>query len=172
MFNQTLAINTSARYGHLLGVDAFVNPTCSPYATPATIALGLKQYGPAYRQCYAWLGPNQPGVNETDPARIRRACVPSARPRRRPTPSHGPQRELPASTSRRQPWTSSTSWPHVGTRRQPRAGPANPAADRGSTRPGSRSDDRVLGSIGIGAARLAATGDGTGRRDRATGDAR
>src|SRR6185437_12349584 len=31
-------------------------------------ALALKQYGPAYRQCYSWLGPNQPGVNETDPS--------------------------------------------------------------------------------------------------------
>ncbi len=75
VFNQTLAINTFGPFGHLLAVDSFVNPMCSPYATPATIALSLKQYGPSYRQCYAWLGPSQPGVNETDPS-DRSACVP------------------------------------------------------------------------------------------------
>jgi virulence factor Mce-like protein len=68
VFNQALAINTYGPLGHLLAVDAFFNKMCSPYATPATIAMALKQYGPAYRQCYAWLGPNQPGVNETDPS--------------------------------------------------------------------------------------------------------
>ena len=52
----------------MLAVDAFFSPMCSPYATPATIALALKQYGSAYRSCYSWLGPNQPGVNETDPS--------------------------------------------------------------------------------------------------------
>ena len=33
-FNQSLAINTFRPFGHLLSVDAFANPTCSPYATP------------------------------------------------------------------------------------------------------------------------------------------
>ena len=68
VFNQTLAINTYGPEGHILAVDAFVSPMCSAYATPATVALALKQYGPSYRQCYSWLGPNQPGVNETDPS--------------------------------------------------------------------------------------------------------
>jgi virulence factor Mce-like protein len=68
VFNQTLAVNTYGPEGHLLAVDAFVSPMCSAYATPATVALALKQYGSAYRQCYSWLGPNQPGVNETDPS--------------------------------------------------------------------------------------------------------
>jgi len=67
-FNQALAINTYGPFGHILAVDAFFNRMCSPYATPASIALALKQYGPAYRQCYSWLGPNQPGVNQTDPS--------------------------------------------------------------------------------------------------------
>jgi virulence factor Mce-like protein len=67
-FNQTLAINTFGPEGHILAVDAFFSPMCSNYATPATIALAIKQYGPSYRQCYSWLGPNQPGVNETDPS--------------------------------------------------------------------------------------------------------
>jgi virulence factor Mce-like protein len=68
VFNQTLAVNTYGPLGHVLAVDAFFSPMCSPYATPASIALMLKQYGSAYRQCYSWLGPNQPGVNETDPS--------------------------------------------------------------------------------------------------------
>jgi virulence factor Mce-like protein len=68
VFNQTLAINYYGPEGHILGVDAFLSSMCSNYATPATIALALKQYGAQYRQCYSWLGPNQPGVNETDPS--------------------------------------------------------------------------------------------------------
>ncbi len=68
VFNQTLAINTYGPFGHQLTVDAFVSAMCSPYATPATIALNLKQWGPRYRSCYAWLGPSQAGVNTTDPS--------------------------------------------------------------------------------------------------------
>jgi virulence factor Mce-like protein len=67
VFNQTLAINTYSQYGHMLAVNAFVSAMCTPYATPATIASSLAQYGSAYRSCYSWLGPDQPGVNETDP---------------------------------------------------------------------------------------------------------
>jgi hypothetical protein len=59
----------------VLAVDAFVDPKCTPYATPATIALSLQKFGSSYRQCYAWLGPSQPGVNELDPTNPR-ACVP------------------------------------------------------------------------------------------------
>ncbi len=66
-FNQALAINTFGPFGHVLAVDAFFSKMCSPYATPATVAMALKAYGAQYRQCYSWLGPNQPGVNETDP---------------------------------------------------------------------------------------------------------
>jgi virulence factor Mce-like protein len=68
VFNQALAINTYGTEGHLLAVDASFSPECSNYATPATIAMALKQYGPSYRNCYSWLGPNQPGVNEPDPS--------------------------------------------------------------------------------------------------------
>ncbi|HEY1517216.1 MAG TPA: MlaD family protein [Solirubrobacteraceae bacterium] len=75
VYNQTLAINTFGPFGHMLAVDAFVNPMCSPYATPGTVAANLKTNGAAYRQCYAWLGPNQPGVNETDPTNPT-GCVP------------------------------------------------------------------------------------------------
>jgi ABC-type transporter Mla subunit MlaD len=75
VFNQAMAINTFGPFGHLLAVDLFADPMCSPYATPATIAQNLKTYGVAYRHCYAFLGPNQPGVNETDPSNPS-ACVP------------------------------------------------------------------------------------------------
>ena len=67
VFNQALAVNTYGPFGHMLAVDAFYSKMCSPYATPDTIAMALKTYGPQYRECYSWLGPNQPGVNETDP---------------------------------------------------------------------------------------------------------
>ncbi len=59
----------------MLGVDAFLSGMCTAYATPQTVADNLATYGSAYRSCYAWLGPNQPGVNETDP-RNPSACVP------------------------------------------------------------------------------------------------
>ncbi len=68
VFNQTLAINAFGPFGHMLAVDAFVDLRCTPYATPATIATNLKTFGSSYRQCYSWLGPHQPGVNETDPS--------------------------------------------------------------------------------------------------------
>jgi phospholipid/cholesterol/gamma-HCH transport system substrate-binding protein len=67
VFNQALAVNTYGPFGHMLAVDAFFSKMCSPYATPKTVAMALKAYGPQYRECYSWLGPNQPGVNETDP---------------------------------------------------------------------------------------------------------
>jgi virulence factor Mce-like protein len=74
-FNQPLAINEFGPFGHMLAVDAFASPMCSPYASLGTVASNLKQYGSAYRQCYSWLGPNQPGVNEADPSDPT-ACVP------------------------------------------------------------------------------------------------
>jgi uncharacterized membrane protein YgcG len=87
-FNQEQTINTFGPFGHMLAVDAFVNPMCSPYATPGTVAANLKQYGPAYRQCYSWLGPNQQGVNESDPSNPG-GCVPD--PGGAPPGHAGPQ---------------------------------------------------------------------------------
>jgi virulence factor Mce-like protein len=75
VFNQTLAINGFGQFGHFLAVDAFVDPRCSPYATQLSIANGLHSVGSSYRECYAWLGPNQPGINETDPSNPG-GCVP------------------------------------------------------------------------------------------------
>jgi phospholipid/cholesterol/gamma-HCH transport system substrate-binding protein len=88
VFNQEQTINTYGPFGHMLAVDAFVSPMCSFYATPATIAANLKLYGAAYRQCYAWYGPSQPGVNETDPSNPG-GCVPD--PGGAPPGHQGPQ---------------------------------------------------------------------------------
>ena len=80
VFNITNAISYYSSYGHMLGVDLFANSTCSPYATPQTLANNLASYQSGQgvtnpRSCYAWLGPNQPGVNEPDPSNPH-ACVP------------------------------------------------------------------------------------------------
>jgi virulence factor Mce-like protein len=65
-FEQTNAIDYFGQFGHILAVDAFVND-CAPYETPATVKASLQAYGSSFRQCYSWLGPNQPGINERDP---------------------------------------------------------------------------------------------------------
>ena len=75
VFNQTLAINGFGEFGHFLAVDAFIDPRCAPYATQQSVAKSLGQFGTSYRECYSWLGPNQPGINETDPSNPG-GCVP------------------------------------------------------------------------------------------------
>jgi ABC-type transporter Mla subunit MlaD len=78
VFNITLAIDYFSPYGHMLGVDALANKVCSPYATPQTIANSIQQNGlRATRSCYAFLGPNQQGVNETDPSWNARQATPA-----------------------------------------------------------------------------------------------
>jgi ABC-type transporter Mla subunit MlaD len=85
-FNITNAVNTFSTYGHELAVDAFTNPTCSPYADAQSIANNLAAYQKGGgdlnsfnpqnpRTCYAFLGPNQPGVTTTDPSNPG-GCVP------------------------------------------------------------------------------------------------
>jgi virulence factor Mce-like protein len=68
VFNTALAINTYGPYGHVLAVDAFFSKECSAYQSSGSLALYLKQNGPSQRDCYAFLGPNQPGVTTTDPS--------------------------------------------------------------------------------------------------------
>jgi virulence factor Mce-like protein len=90
VFVQPLSINTYTQFGHILNVNAFIDPVCSPYATPQRIANNLASDPAHARECYAWYGPNQPGVNETDPSNPS-ACVPDpgGAP---PNPNdHGPQ---------------------------------------------------------------------------------
>jgi virulence factor Mce-like protein len=146
VFNQTLAINTFGPFGHVLAVDAFVDPKCTPYATPATIALSLQKYGPSYRQCYAWLGPNQPGVNELDPSNPR-ACVPD--PGGAPPGQRGPKTtacKLTAAAVARSARSARTAHPSAWTAHPPAAPP--PAAPTGktpaATSPASDSQARQL----------------------------
>jgi hypothetical protein len=79
VFNITNATNTFTTWGHQLAVDLFASTVCSPYATPQTIANNIASYQKGGgdlnsfnpqnpRTCYAWLGPNQQGVNEPDPS--------------------------------------------------------------------------------------------------------
>jgi virulence factor Mce-like protein len=65
-FQQTNAIDYFGQFGHILAVDAFAS-LCTPYQTGSTIASNLQTFGSAFRKCYQFLGPNQPGVNERDP---------------------------------------------------------------------------------------------------------
>jgi ABC-type transporter Mla subunit MlaD len=82
VYNITTAVDYFGPFGHLLGVDAFVSKDCSPYATPQTVANTIKSSGlDAARRCYAFLGPNQQGVTESDPtwsAKRANAAQPSA----------------------------------------------------------------------------------------------
>jgi virulence factor Mce-like protein len=68
VFNQVLNLTYFGTYGHVQAVDTFVSQSCGPVATPGTIANSLRTFGPSYRSCYSWLGPNQPGVNSPDPS--------------------------------------------------------------------------------------------------------
>ena len=75
VFNLAGATSYFGNFGHELAVDAFASSMCSDYASPQSSANSLAEDGAAYRSCYAFLGKNQPGVNETDPS-DRSACVP------------------------------------------------------------------------------------------------
>ena len=92
VFNQALAINTYGPEGHMLAVDAFVSNECGPYATPATIALAIKQYGSQYRTVLLVAGPqparrqrDRPVGSDAPPSRIPAARLPAS-PDPRPRP--------------------------------------------------------------------------------------
>jgi ABC-type transporter Mla subunit MlaD len=165
-FNQSLTINTFGSFGHMLAVDAFASQMCSPYATPGTIAQNLKQYGAAYRQCYSWYGPNQPGVNETDPSNPS-ACVPD--PGGAPPGEPGPQTTAakcpvsllstsPPKANAKKSATGSTPTPGTSTTGQPSASGAIPGVP-GVTTPGKTTLPGVLGQVtqGITGATTTAT---------------
>jgi ABC-type transporter Mla subunit MlaD len=199
VFNITNAIDYYGPWGHLLGVDAFVNSTCSNYATPVTIAKAIQQYqqqggsltanSPSNpRSCYAFLGPNQPGVNEADPSFNAKdatpanpsACVPD--PGGYPIQGYGTHytgpstsacklvpSALPASDKSNaklagasSPGAASTSGASGGSGGGGSSGGSKGPVDVGQTISG------VLGSIGIGS-----TGSplktATGATDQATG---
>src|SRR5579884_1778845 len=142
-FNQEQTINTFGPFGHMLAVDAFVSQMCSPYATPGTIAANLKQYGPAYRQCYSWLGPNQQGVNEADPSNPG-GCVPD--PGGAPPGHTGPQTSAPACPAQ----VLSTAPPNQAALRANKKSGGNAGAAAPGT-PGSSSGSSASGGGGGGA---------------------
>jgi ABC-type transporter Mla subunit MlaD len=158
-FNQSLTVNTFSTFGHMLSVDAFASPMCSSYATPATIATNLKQYGSAYRQCYSWYGPNQPGVNETDPSNPN-GCVPD--PGGAPPGEPGPKTTAAACPA--QLLTASPPSAKASTKKSSSSSSATPGSTTtpgltvpGVTTPGTTSPPNlkgVLGQVtsGIGAA--------------------
>ncbi|HWC85171.1 MAG TPA: MlaD family protein [Solirubrobacteraceae bacterium] len=98
-FEQTNAIDYFGQFGHILAVDGFVSK-CSPYQTGATIASNLALYGPSFRQCYQFLGPNQPGVNERDPSNPT-GTIPD--PGGAPPGEPGPTGSITTSTATRAP---------------------------------------------------------------------
>ena len=138
VFNQTLAINTFGPLGHVLAVDAFVDPKCTPYATPATIALEpaevraqlpavLRLAGaqPARRQRAR---PDQP----PSAACLTRAVRPPAIAAPAPVPAGSRHRRSPAAPPRPRPRRRRRrprrTWPRR--RRQPGSGPFGPRAAR------------------------------------------
>jgi hypothetical protein len=160
-FNQEQTINTFGPFGHMLAVDAFVSQMCSPYATPGTIAANLKQYGPAYRQCYSWLGPNQQGVNESDPSNPG-GCVPD--PGGAPPGRQGPQTSAAACPAQ----VLSTAPPNQAALRKNKAG-ANSGSGSGvhSALPGT--SGALPGAGGGGPSLQGALGKVTSAIGAATG---
>ena len=134
VFNITNAISYYGPYGHMLAADVFANQTCSPYATPQTIANNLASYeknggnlnqlgtngNTNPRSCYAFLGPNQPGVNEPDPS-APKACVPD--PGGYPVQGYGVTYYGPATSVCKLPAQSSGP-PQQSSTKHKRSGPA------------------------------------------------
>jgi hypothetical protein len=111
VFYQTLSINYFGPFGHWLALDLVIDPSCTPYASPATIAQHIStSSSAAYAHCFSGLGPNQPGVNETDPSN-RSACVPDPGGGVPPGETAPPTSacKLKAALTARRPATSKTS---------------------------------------------------------------
>jgi virulence factor Mce-like protein len=140
VFNQSASINYYGPFGHMLAVDGFLNPMCSPYASPATVAMFLKQDGAAYRQCYAFLGPNQPGVTTTDPSNPH-ACVPD--PGGQVSPGVYGDRSAPTSACK----LSAASDQPSAARRAGRRSGSKGARSGGSTSSGGKAANPVSQSL-------------------------
>ena len=130
VFNQEQTINTFGPFGHMLAVDAFASPMCSSLrdvghrrGEPEAVRL------PPTASATPWTGPNQPGVNETDPSNPG-GCVPD--PGGAPPGQTGPQ-------------TSAKACPpgaaHPGAAEHARQAPitAAPKSGSGSPRPSTPS---------------------------------
>jgi virulence factor Mce-like protein len=166
VFNITNAIDYFGPWGHLLGVDALANSTCSNYATPVTIAKALQQYqqmggnlntysASNPRSCYAFLGPNQPGVNEADPTFSPKNATPANPSACVPDPGAAPIEPSNYGVSYSGPKTSACKLNPSST----------PAADTGKAKSGSltaASGSSGGGSSGSGSG--SGSGGGSGAR--------
>ncbi len=149
-FNLAVATNYYGPTGHQLAVDAFLSLMCGNYATPASIAQSLAQYGSAYRSCYSWLGPTQPGVNTTDPS-APSACVPDP---------GGEPGNMPKDTALSSPCTLRASVRRTG-HVKAKAGPVSPAAGNTSSTPLSSLPNQLQQGLGGAINGAASTVTGT-----------
>jgi virulence factor Mce-like protein len=169
VFNQALAINTYGPFGHVLAVDAFFSKMCSPYATPAYIALALQEYGAAYRQCYAWLGPNQPGVNETDPSD---PSAPVPDPGGAPPGEKGPKtdaRRLTAAMVEAADKTTNGSSSNPAVAGSPPAQPSATTKGAGSSATGASGSSGPSINLGKTIGQILSSGSSTGASAPSTG---
>jgi virulence factor Mce-like protein len=66
MFDQAMAINIYDANGFILKINAFVSK-CSDYQNPESLKEKLKEDKDFLKDCFAGLGPNQPGITTPDP---------------------------------------------------------------------------------------------------------
>ena len=199
VFNITNAIDYFGPWGHLLGVDAFANSACSPYATPVTIAKAiqsyqqnggnLNQYSPSNpRSCYAFLGPNQPGVNQPDSSWNSKDATPANPSPCVPDPGGYPIEPPGYGVTYHGPTTNACklnpSSSPAGDKSSAKAASSNSTA-AGASRGGSalnaarpkvpvdigQTISGVLGSIGIGGKASSAVKSATGAASKAAGAA-
>ncbi|HWM12639.1 MAG TPA: MlaD family protein [Solirubrobacteraceae bacterium] len=67
VYDQTMAINTFDSNGYMLKVNLFLSE-CSDYQSLPSLKEKLKQDPGFYSRCAAILGPNQPGITQSDPS--------------------------------------------------------------------------------------------------------
>jgi hypothetical protein len=65
-FDQAMAINIYDANGFILKINAFVSK-CSDYQNPESLKKKLKEDPSFLKDCFADLGPNQPGITTPDP---------------------------------------------------------------------------------------------------------
>ncbi len=170
VFNQTLNLVYLGPLGHVQAVNIFISPSCSPLATPGTISNNLKIFGPSYRNCYSWLGPNQPGVNSPDPSSPG-TCPPDAggQPPYAPSGSRPSQSGCTASAAASRPASATAASsnqqasPSATTASSPSAaGRASPASSSSSSSGGQSASAPTTNLHNTIGQLLGANGAGTG----------
>ena len=166
-FQQTNAIDYFGQFGHMLAVDGFISE-CSPYEDQATIKASLALYGPSFRRCYQFLGPNQPGINERDPTNPTGAIPdPGGSPPGEPGPTGSITTPLASARTPRATTRTKTS-KHVTGRAQqtaPTSSAPPGAANQGGNQnqaPGSGSGTGGTGGSGTGTGGTSGSGGAGG----------